>query len=428
MIIAVKILHLTHSIASPTYKDSKLADLNTLESGSNPLLDNKTPEIFGHCDTSLQAVADVFEQNLSDRGVNGDVGAACAVMIDGELVVDLWGGYADVENDQVWQKDTLCCCWSVSKSIGAILTLMMVDRGLLDIEKPVATYWPAFEAHGKEHILVRQLLDHTAGLSFVDPVLQPGDANDWDTMIEAIEQTAPNWRAGSKLGYLNQTQGYLLGELCAQVNGGRRLAQFLKEELAGPFGIDWHFAIPTQEFPRLATVYQTDPGLFTRVIKANPESTFAKSMKGRNPDEIYNSAAWRSAENGAGTSHTNARAMATLYGVLAKGGHHKGRTLLSSETLSLAQTESVREVCAVNGIEMRFSLGFEMNCPPTTPMGPGDSCFGYIGAGGSYAFADPDLKLGFGFSHNVMHSGLGPGPCGLPLVEAVMDSVYKQSH
>jgi len=395
------------------------------DSGPSPFLKGKTPEMFGRCDPAFQAVADTFEQNLSGRGDHGDVGASCAVMIDGECVVDLWGGYADVAQNKVWQEDTLSCCWSVSKTIGAVLTWMMIDKGLLDLDTPVARYWPEFSANGKDAILVRHLLDHTAGVSYVDADLKPGDTNKWDTMVAAIEQTAPNWPAGSQLGYLNMTQGYLLGELCARVNGGRRLAQFLREELAGPLDLDWHFAVPDDITPRLATVYQVDSGAFNRVIEKNPESVFAKSMKGRDPKETYNSSIWHSAENGAGTSHTNARAMAKLYGALARGGAPSDSNLLSAEALDQIATESVRQTCAVNGIEMRFSLGFEMNCPPVTPMGPGDRGFGYIGAGGSFAFADPDAKLGFGYSHNLMHQGLGPGPCGLPLVEAVVAAAYS---
>lgn len=390
----------------------------------NPFLNSKTPQVFGTCDPAFQNVADVFEQNLTSRGEEGDVGASCAVMIDGKLAVDLWGGYADVAEDSVWQEDTLCCCWSVSKSIGAVLTLMMVDRGLMDIDTPVAAYWPEFAANGKDKILVRHVLDHTSGVSFVDTDLQPGEVNDWDKMIAAIEATAPNWPAGAQLGYQNMTQGYLLGELCARVNGGRRLAQFFQDELAQPLGLDWHFAVPDDVLPRLATVYQIDPMLFTRIIADDPESVFAKSMKGRDPNETYNSLTWRKAENGAGTSHTNARSMARLYGALARGGALDGVQVLSEETLALAQRESVKDKDAVNGLDMRFSTGFEMNCPPATPMGPCDLSFGYIGAGGSYAFADPNKKLGFGYSHNVMHQGVGPGPCGRPLVEAVMEIAY----
>jgi CubicO group peptidase (beta-lactamase class C family) len=398
--------------------------VSTRETGPSPILNGKMPEIFGRCDPAFQAVADMFERNLTGRGDASDVGASCAVAIDGEVVVDLWGGFADVEKDRVWQEDTLCCCWSVSKTIGAVLTLMMIDQGKLDLDAPVARYWPAFGTNGKEGVLVRHLLDHTAGVSYVDAELEPGEANNWDTMIAAIESTALNWPAGSRLGYLNMTQGYLLGGLCSHVNGGRRLAQFLREDLAGPLGLDWHFAVADDVMARLATVYQTDPAMFKRIIEKDPDSVFSQSMKGRDHNETYNSVQWRKAENGAGTSHTNARAMARLYGTLARGGSLDGVAVLSRDTLKLAETQSVRETCAVNGIEMRFSLGFEMNCPPITPMGPGDRCFGYIGAGGSFAFADPDAKIGFGYGHNLMHQGVGPGPCGLPLVEAAIKSVY----
>lgn len=400
--------------------------MTDIKSGFHPFLNGKVPEISGHCDPSFQAVADIFEQNLTNRGDSGDVGASCSVMIDGETVVDLWGGYADVERDEAWMKDTLCCCWSVSKTIGAVLTLRMIDQGLIELDKPVATYWPAFAANGKDGVLVRHLLDHTAGLSFVDADLKPGNANNWNIMLSAIEKSTLNWEPGSQLGYLNLTQGYLLAGLCFQVNGGRRLGQFLQDELANPLELDWYFSVPDDIMPRLATVYQTDPGMFTRIIEKDPTTVFAKSMKGRDPDETYNSEKWRKAESGAGTGHTNARAMAKLYGALARGGSLADFTVLSEDAIALASTQSARKICAVNGIEMRFSLGFEMNCPPITPMGPSDRCFGYIGAGGSFAFADPDAKLGFGYSHNVMHQGLGPGPCGLPLVEAAIEKAYTR--
>ena len=391
----------------------------------NSYLNGKLPQVFGYCDPAFQTVADEFKQNFNDRGDSGDVGASCAVMVEGEMVVDLWGGYADVEKEQVWQEDTLVCCWSVSKGLGAALALMLVDRGRLDINAPVAQYWPGFAANGKEGVLVCHLLNHTAGLSCLDPDLAPGALYDWDTIVTAIEETTPNWEPGSRLGYLNMTHGYLLGELCARVNGGRRLAQALDEELADPLGLDWHFAVPDDTLPRIATVYQADPSFFNSMIEQDPETYFARSMKGRDSEEDYNSLKWRKAQNGSGTSHSNARAMARLYGCLARGGELDGIRILSEDTLNLAKTETVRGICAVNGVEMRFSNGFEMNCPPATPMGSNDRCFGYLGAGGSYAFADPDTKMGFGYSHNFMHMGVGPGPCGLPLVEATIAAVGK---
>lgn len=372
----------------------------------NPNLKSKRPEVFGRCDPAFQTVADVFAQNFTARGDAGDVGASCAVTIAGETVVDLWGGYADVDAGRAWTEDTLACCWSVSKAIGATLVLRLVDQGKLDLDTPVARYWPAF---GKEKILVRHLLDHRCALTYVDAPLAPGDLYDWDMMIAAIEATAPNWAPGEKPVYLNMTQGYLTGGLCAQVNGGRRLGAFFRDEIAQPLGIDWHLGVPDDDLPRVARVYRDPPD---PALAPPPDSLFAKSMKGFDPAEDFNSLKWRKAEIGSGSSHTNARAMAKFFGALASG------KILSPEVLRHATTEAGRNLDPLFGCELRFSTGFELHCPPATPM-PGSRSFGYIGAGCSYAYADPDLQLGFGYSHNFMHGGIGPGPCGGPLIEAV---------
>ncbi|MDX2222963.1 MAG: serine hydrolase domain-containing protein [Rhodospirillaceae bacterium] len=384
----------------------------------NPFLGGRKPEVFGRCDPKFQAVADVFADNFTARGAAGEVGASCAIMIDGELVVDLWGGFADVVANRPWQPDTLCCCWSVSKTIGATMVLKEVERGRLDLDVPVARYWTGFGRNGKAGIKVRHLLEHKAALTFVDADLKAGDLYDWNTMIAALETSAPNWPPGEKAAYLNMTQGYLTGGLCQQVNGGRRLGQAWREDVAVPLALDWHLGVPDTVMPRLATVYQVPSASFGEFLAKNPDSLMARSMKGRDPTEDYNNRRWRTCENGAGASHTNARSMARFYGCLARGGELDGVRLLSDNTLREAEAEAWRGPDPIFNAEARFSTGFELNCPPATPMGPGTRCFGYVGAGGSFAFADPETRIGFGYAHNFMHMGLGPGPCGLPLVEA----------
>lgn len=386
----------------------------------NPLLGELSPNIEGHADPAFSTVADAFNESFKINGFNAEVGATCAVMLDGEMVVDLWGGFADIASGTRWQRDTLVSCWSVSKSLGATLALTLIERGLLDLDRPVADYWPEFAQCGKEAVLVRHLLDHRAGLSYVDPQLQHGDQYNWDVMVDALERTAPNWPPGSRHGYLNMTMGYLVGELCARVNGGRRLAQFVREDLAGPLGLDWHFAMPATLWPRVATVYRKDGESVADMVAAAPDSLFAKSMQGFDPNEDYNSEAWRGAQVGSGSSHGNARAMARLFGCLARGGELDGVRLLSEETLQLAQTEAAVGDDALLGLPMRYSTGFEMTCPPALPMGPSDSAFGYVGAGGAFAFADPTKKFAFGYSPNFMHMGVGPGEAGLALVEAAI--------
>jgi CubicO group peptidase (beta-lactamase class C family) len=386
----------------------------------NPLLGNLTPSVQGHTHPGFSGVADAFEESFKINEFNAEVGATCAVMLDGEMVVDLWGGYADLDSKAPWQRDTLVSCWSVSKSLGATLGLMLVEQGLLELDRPVADYWPEFGQCGKQAVLVRHLLDHRAGLSYVDPELEVGDQYRWDVMVRAIENTAPNWPPGSRHGYLNMTMGYLLGELFVRVNGGRQLAQFVREELAGPLGLDWHFAVPEEVLPRVATVYRKEGDSVADAVAAAPDSLFAQSMKGFDPNEDYNSKAWRGAQVGSGSSHGNARAMARLFGCLARGGELDGVRLVSEETLRLAYTEVAIGEDALLGLPMRYSTGFEMTCPPALPMGPSDSAFGYVGAGGAFAFADPTRKFAFGYSPNFMHMGVGPGQAGLALVNAAI--------
>ncbi len=386
----------------------------------NPRLGNLTPEIYGHCDPAFGAVADQFEQAFCNDAADGEIGATCAVMLDGKLVVDLWGGFADLDQQRSWQQDTLVCCWSVSKSLCATLALMLVDQGRLDLDTPVAHYWPEFGARGKRLITVRQLLDHSAALCVLEPELQPGDIYDWDTMIGAIQASPPRWAPGTRAAYHNMTFGYLLGELCARVNGGRRLAQFLREDLAGPLGLDWHFALPAGLGERVATVYRPEADSLADALGMEPDGLFMQSMKGTDPAEDFNSRAWRQAEMGSGSGHGNARAMARLFGCLARGGVLDGVQILSEPTLALASQQRSRGIDPVMGIEMRFSTGFELTCPPVTPMGPSDRAFGYIGAGGAFGFADPTVKMGFGYSPNFMHLGVGPGPCGVALSQAAI--------
>ena len=384
----------------------------------NPILNGKKPEIHGFYDNKFESIANIFEQNFLQRGADSDIGASVSININGETLVDLYGGYQDPLLDIKWQRDTLCCCWSVSKTIPAILTLMLVDKGLIDVEKPVADYWPEFGKNNKDNILVKQILNHTAAISYVDSDLKPGDINNWDIMVKAIENTSPNWTPGQKIGYLNMTFGYLLGELCRRVNGGKKLSQHFKEDISEPFDIDWHFSLNKKHLPRLARVFQSNSDMFNQMIIENPNSVFSKSMKGRNPDEDYNNPDWHYAENGSGTGHTNARAMSKLYCMLVSDTEENKSKLFSDKILKLISTESIKGIdCLTGAIEMCFSLGFEMSCPPATPMGPSKNSFGYLGAGGSIAFADPKIKMGFGYSHNFMHMGIGPGPCGLPLVE-----------
>lgn len=384
----------------------------------NPILEKRVPSVQGYTDPAFSDVKDVFTDNFFERGDEGEVGASCCVMLDGRVVVDLWGGYAEVEVERVWERDTLSCSWSVGKAALTTLGLMLVDQGKLELDRPVSHYWPEFAGGGKDDVLVQHLFDHRAGVSYVDAALKPGDLYDWETMVSAIEKTSPNFPPGSREMYLNMTHGYLLGELFARVNGGRRIARFLREDLSGPLGLDWHFALDDSLMTRVAKVYQTTPTALMDMVRDNPDTIFAKSMKGFRSDEDFNSDAWRRSEIGSGSIHGNARSLARMWSMLARGGELDGKRMMSRETAALASIETVRGHDEILDIDIRFSTGYELNCPPAHPMGPNPEAFGFWGAGGVFGFADPDTRLSFGYCMNFMHPKLELGPRGGPLVEA----------
>jgi len=387
----------------------------------NPFLKGLTPPIIGHVDPAFRRVREVFEANFHDRGDDGEVGATCYVMVDGRTVVDLYGGYAEPEAGRVWERNTISCSWSVGKAALTTLGLMLVDRGVLNLDEPVCTYWPEFGQNGKEGVLVRHFFDHRCGVSYVDAPLQEGDLYDWETMVSAIEQTSPNFPPGSQEMYLNMTHGYLLGELFRRVNGGRRLAQYLHEELSGPLDLDWQFALSDADIARTAKVYQKTPAGIMQMVTANPDTVFAKSMRGFRLDEDFNSLAWRKAEIGSGSIHGSARSLARMWAALVRGGELDGKRIMRPETAALATREVVRGTDEILGVPIRFSTGYELNCPPAHPMGPNPNSFGFWGAGGVFGFADPGTLLSFGYAPNYMHPALELGPRGGPLVEAAID-------
>jgi len=391
----------------------------------NPFLLGKEPQISGFCDPAFEDVHEAFRANFFERGEDGEVGATCCAMLDGRTVVDLYGGYAEPEADRVWQRDTISCSWSVGKAALATLALMLVDQGKLALDAPVYRYWPEFAKGGKEGVLVRHLLDHRAGVSYVDADLAPGDLYDWQTMVSAIEETTPNFPPGSKVMYLNMTHGYLLGELFARVNGGRRIAQFLREALSGPLDLDWHFALDDRQIARTARIYQKTPAGLMDMMQEHPDSLFARSMKGFRLDEDFNSDAWRRAQIGSGSIHGNARSLARLWAALVRGGTLEGVEIMSPETAALASAEVCRGHDEILGVDIRFSTGYEMNAPPAHPMGPNPNAFGFWGAGGVFGFADPETRLSFGYAPNYMHPSLELGPRGTALVEAATRAASK---
>jgi len=212
-------------------------------------------EIQGFCDPKFEDVKDAFTRNFNE---GMEVGASFAVMINGKYVIDIWGGYKDKEKNQPWEKDTICNVYSTTKVPTVICTLMCVDRGFLDLDEKVATYWPEFAQNGKENILVRHLFSHTSGVAGVDETIPWSAWTDWDRIINLLAAQKPWWEPGTKSGYHMVTHGFLLGELVRRVTG-KTLGTFFKEEIAEPLNIDFHIGLPETHIPRVSNLVSAPP-------------------------------------------------------------------------------------------------------------------------------------------------------------------------
>lgn len=374
-------------------------------------------ELQGDCDPRFGAVRDAFAANWTDHD---EVGASLSVIVGGETVVDLWGGHADAERSRAWQRDTIANVYSSTKGIAAAAAAMLVDRGTLDVERPVVDYWPEFAQAGKSEIKVRHLLTHEAGLAGVDEELPDGAVLDWDRMIAALERQAPIWTPGEAMGYHAITYGWLVGEVIRRIDG-RTCGEFVRDEIAGPLGVDFFIGLPESEDLRTADLIPA-PG--AAPIGAAPPDNLAARALGLAAPRLagtVNSREWRAAELPAANGHGNGRSLATIYSALAQGG---GDLLARDAIEACGPTEHAAREDMVLGFLVRRSLGFILSTAGGRyEWGPNPRTFGHSGAGGSLGFADPDAEIGFGYVMNQMSAGLGADPRWKPMIDAVYASL-----
>ncbi len=365
------------------------------------------PDVQGTCDPKFRRLRDAFIDNF---GRFGETGAAVAVVLDGKPVVDLWAGHADAARTRPFPHDALVNVYSTTKGMTAICAHRLVDQGRLDVDAPVATYWPEFAQAGKADLPVRYLLTHQAGLPAVAQPLSETAIYEWDTMTTVLAAQQPWWEPGKKHGYHAVTYGWLVGEVVRRITG-KSLGTFFRDEVARPFGVDFHIGLPESEEGRVVPLIPPpmpspeDVNLFTEILK-DPDGLLFKAFL--NPPiapDAVNTREWRAAEIPAANGHTNARALARVYGILGAGGSAEAGRLLSRETIDRALTEQCGGPDALLPLHTRFGLGFMLSTP-TEKMGPSPRAFGHGGMGGSMAFADPDARLGFGYAMNEMHIGL----------------------
>lgn len=395
--------------------------------------------VDGHCDPQFAQVREIFEKKVGEE----EVGASIAFTLNGESVVDLWGGYTDKTKTAPWGRDTIANTYSTTKGMTALIAHRLVEQGKIDLDAPVASVWPEFAAEGKQEVPIRWLLSHQVGLPAIRETLPSEALYDWDTMCAALAATKPWWTPGEKHGYHPVTYGFLVGEVIRRVSG-KSVGQLFREDVAEPLGADFHIGLPESEHGRVAdligglappkTDAETESGKPALRIKG-PLGDFMRDMADpttmvgaafNNPrirSGAHNTREWRRAEIPAANGHGNARALARIYGALACGGEVDGVRLLEKESIDRARTEQVSGPDATLGqMPMRYGLGYMLRSD-FMPLSPSENAFGHPGAGGSIGMADPDVGVGFGFVMNKMSQGLVGGPTGFAVLKAFFEAL-----
>ena len=375
-------------------------------------------QIHGECKPEFETVRARFAANF-DEG--GERGASVSVTLHGETVVDLWAGDADGAG-RPWERDTIVNVWSTTKTMAATCLLMLADRGELDLDAPIATYWPEFAANGKEQITTAQVMGHTAGLSGWDPAIEPTDLYDWDKAVGVLAAQAPWWEPGTRSGYHLITQGYLEGEVVRRITG-RTLGTFFREEVAEPLGADFHIGLPETEEGRVGEMDPPDVGLGLEAVDLGSiaaRSALSCPISGAE----CNTRAWRAAEIPAAGGTGNARSVARVHAALANGGTVDGVTLLSPAGVERIFTEQASGVDAVLGMDMRMGTGFGL-MNESIPLSTNPrSCF-WGGWGGSISVVDLDAGLSVSYVMNKMASGLVGDLRGAMLVFAAYECLAQ---
>jgi CubicO group peptidase (beta-lactamase class C family) len=358
-------------------------------------------EVSGTCDARFAPVREALAEQLE----KDELGASIVLDIDGETVVDIWGGWCDTERSRPWERNTITNVWSTTKTVTNLAALMLIDRGEVDAYAPVADYWPEFAANGKEAIEVRHILSHTSGVSGWDAPFVVQDMYDWTSSTERLAGQAPWWEPGTASGYHANNQGHLVGEIVRRVTG-LPLKRFVAEQIAGPLGADFQIGAAQRDWPRIAPVVAPPP-LPIDLASLPPESPMYKTFTGPVAEAgNANTAAWREADMGALNGHANARSVVRIIKALSLGGTVEGTRLLSPETIDLIFDEQSHGTDLVLGVPLRFGIGFALPETQTVPYVPQGRCCYWGGWGGSEIIADLDRRVTFAYMMNNMAAGI----------------------
>jgi CubicO group peptidase (beta-lactamase class C family) len=397
-------------------QDEKLVEVNEsveARGGNYP--------IRGSYDEAFRPVLDAFIENFREED---EIGSSASIVLDGRTIVDLWGGWKNGDRSSEWERGTTVCMMSVAKGITGIAFNMLVDRGLVDVDAPVADYWPEFAQAGKAKIPVRYILDHRAGIPVLtNNKLWPGAMFDRESYVKALEQQEPLWEPGTVAAYHVHNQGFLLGEIMRRVTG-KTVGPFVRSEISGPLRAEYQIGGMTEA--EQAEVAEVMPNMEARLFAAK-DAEDANSLRGlafrQNPEKSWydtmNSREWRESEIASGNGHGNARGVARIYGAVVREEGLDGVKLLSREGLEKMITEQHNITELLQERPYHQALGVLLNTPVAVYMGPNPRAFGHHGLGGSIGFGDPDARLGFSYACNKMHAVGTNGPRARRLIDAL---------
>ena len=385
------------------------------------IINNNKLGIQGHCEPDFFPVLTALEKNFSEHG---ETGSAVCIYHKGKNVVDLWGGYQDAAQTSPWHKNTMCIFYSIAKSLCALSVHILADRGQIDLDDPVAKYWPEFAQKGKDTVKIRHIISHYCGVCFNDEA-DPGDIFDYEKMIHNLEIKELAWKPGTKGAYNTVNIGFLAGEVVRRVSG-KTIRQFIHENICQPLNADYKVGVDKDDLERIADILPNPSG-FSMGGEARPGSPLARAWQAMpKPFDvaIQNGNKFRMAGIPSFGGFGTARAMAKIYGALANGGTLDNVKILSEKALTRATTVQWEDISdGTTGQPMRMTMGFWKNTGKLKNMGQSKEAFGHSGSGGARALADTKHNIALAYLTNLQSERLGSGVRTETIVQAAFDNL-----
>ncbi len=373
-------------------------------------------EIHGTFDPRFEPVRAALAANFAEKD---DVGASVAISLNGEMVVDLWGGHRDAAKTQDWEEDTIVNVYSSTKTMAAMSMLVLADRGEVDLYARVSKYWPEFAQNGKEKVEVRHFMSHSAGLSGMDEPMTAQDMYDWDKVVNALARQQPWWEPGTQSGYHAITQGHLIGEVIRRITG-QSIGAFFRSEIAEPTGADFFIGTPESEFPRIGELI---PPAVAPAGMADPASIAGRSFANPKIDARESrTAGWRKAEIPAANGHGNARSIVRAQTAMANGGVAFGKRILSEAGTRRIFDKQTHTQDLVLGVPIVFGMGYGLTSE-VMPMGPNPHVAYWGGWDGSTVVVDQDARMCVSYVMNRMEASLLGDTRGFGILRAAYQSI-----